>query len=1109
MNYTESKTSFKKGFIASFFAIVAAFMFAMMFVNGQGVKADSWTLENETEVISIPQTQSGLTSLTLGDVCDIDGASYNYKDCGKIKEAVNASTVNVFLQLPKIASAQYSFEASKTYYQINVTAGTSVSQAGLTADTASTTYPIAIGTGWTAYGSSSNGIYKSITLGTDKTWYVVTVRFGLEGTDVRVVASTLILRSSGGVNNMTLTATCSGTCANANVTLTNTLGTSTVGDKASSSIKDGNVNFGSTLPRIESWTIAGTAQTAFTSAAVTKTVTATSSVVLTDMAGNTVTKTITVTKLTITASDSTKTYNGSAQTYSISAPTGGTVQYSTTSSTSGFSTEKPSLTNVGSVTVYVRAVPSSTSATANATIYVCSNVSTVTFRIQNATLSGSVKITGTNTCANTLTASVTNTNNATLAYQWYTNSSNSTSGGTAINGATSSTYKCTGTCVGNYVYVVVSATKSNYNNASWSDITDAANNTNATTIKATPTLTLGSASVTGLIYNGTVTNTVKSNVAGTMAASSSSTTYVTVSLNTTSVTPNTNLTATMTGKQYTTSDITITFTFTPTDTACYNNATKTFTVKGVAKLDIIWNCSAPSNKTYTGSAQTITCTASAGTVSFSWDFLPFTASDAGTGTSSTPSGTKTTGTGNGFTNAGKYTITATTNASSTNYSNRSTTVTLWILKANGSVTLSATSGSVNYGTSSTTFTVNSSHGGTLSVTDNNSTAGSAINGTTVTLSSLSTLTVGTSVVATVKSAATANYKEASATYTLTFTKTGNPITVSNKTVYVLSATDLSTLVSNAQGAVTYTLGTDNCATKGSLSGSTYTAGSLSTNNDNDATVTFTVTAAGNTNYNSGSKTITLTVQKYTRTLAFNSSTPSSITYGATGKSAVATASGSGGTAGSITYTSNNADYLAINSSTGALTAKAYHTGVTITASLSRTATVKATSKTVTIAVARATGNITLSKTSESMNYGATSTKTFTVTAYHSGATLSVSDDNGTAGSAVSGTTVTLSSLSGISPTTIKVTVTASQTAQYNAASAIYTLTIGKAGNPITVSNKTVYVLSATNLSTLVSGAQGTVTYTLGTDNCATKGSLSGSTYTAGSLSTNNDDNATV
>ena len=77
-------------------------------------------------------------------------------------------------------------------------------------------------------------------------------------------------------------------------------------------------------------------------------------------------------------------------------------------------------------------------------------------------LSGSVKLTGNRYVGGTITADVTNTDNATLAYQWCYNDTDSGSG-TAISGATSSTYTVTSNRVGKYIYCKVTFTKDNYN----------------------------------------------------------------------------------------------------------------------------------------------------------------------------------------------------------------------------------------------------------------------------------------------------------------------------------------------------------------------------------------------------------------------------------------------------------------------------------------------------------------------------------------------------------------------------------------------------------------------------------------------------------------------
>ena len=177
----------------------------------------------------------------------------------------------------------------------------------------------------------------------------------------------------------------------------------------------------------------------------------------------------------------------------------------------------------------------------------------------------------------------------------------------------------------------------------------------------------------------------------------------------------------------------------------------------------------------------------------------------------------------------------------------------------------------------------------------------------------------------------------------------NPIKVTNKTVYTGSTVDLSTLVSDAQGDVTFSIKTNGTTTASTLSGSKLTAGAMSATDDKDQTVVITAKAAGNGNYNPGNKEITITVQKYTATLTWNSTTPNSIIYGTTGKTATATVKVTEGTAGKVTYTSGTTDVLEIDANTGALTTKKVGSSE-ITAKMARTSTVKEASikKTITV-----------------------------------------------------------------------------------------------------------------------------------------------------------------
>ena len=203
-------------------------------------------------------------------------------------------------------------------------------------------------------------------------------------------------------------------------------------------------------------------------------------------------------------------------------------------------------------------------------------------------------------------------------------------------------------------------------------------------------------------------------------------------------------------------------------------------------------------------------------------------------------------------NAGDATVTITGKGKYTG--TKSTT--FKINKANNTLTLSATTGSVGYGTASTTFTVSkNTSGGSLSVTDNNSTAGSSISNTTVTLSSLGSLAAGTKVVATVTSAATTNYNSATATYTLTINKVDPSFSVNTTSLSTKKGVAVTATASyNGDGKLSATSNNTGVATV-SVSGKTITVTGVS-----NGSATITVSLAAGTNHNAGSnKTISVTV----------------------------------------------------------------------------------------------------------------------------------------------------------------------------------------------------------------------------------------------------------
>ena len=164
-------------------------------------------------------------------------------------------------------------------------------------------------------------------------------------------------------------------------------------------------------------------------------------------------------------------YDGQAHTIKVEGGSGGTIKYRTSTS-DDYSETLPTATNVGVTTVYVKVIGD---ANHNSSSEISAKITITAADFPDG--SGSVTITGTNTWGQTLTANVINTENATLTYQWYSTDNTTATGGTAIGGATRSTYTIDKSFVGKKIYVVVTAKKTNYNTAEWKDITDSNNKT--------------------------------------------------------------------------------------------------------------------------------------------------------------------------------------------------------------------------------------------------------------------------------------------------------------------------------------------------------------------------------------------------------------------------------------------------------------------------------------------------------------------------------------------------------------------------------------------------------------------------------------------------------
>ena len=131
-----------------------------------------------------------------------------------------------------------------------------------------------------------------------------------------------------------------------------------------------------------------------------------------------------------------------------------------------------------------------------------------------------------------------------------------------------------------------------------------------------------------------------------------------------------------------------------------------------------------------------------------------------------------------------------------------------VRKLDGYITLSSTTGSMEYNsTARKTVTITSHHGGSLSTTDDNRTATTSINNvatgnSSVVISSLLYASVGT-IKVTVTSGETATHTSASATYTLTITKADNPISISGKIVSYTGSYQNLAQVAGAAGTVYY------------------------------------------------------------------------------------------------------------------------------------------------------------------------------------------------------------------------------------------------------------------------------------------------------------------
>ena len=259
-------------------------------------------------------------------------------------------------------------------------------------------------------------------------------------------------------------------------------------------------------------------------------------------------------------------------------------------------------------------------------------------------------------------------------------------------------------------------------------------------------------------------------------------------------------------------------------------------------------------------------------------------------------------------NTSEFTVTV--KASKAGYKIQTTTETVKVNKANGNLTLSATSGTIAY-PNNTSFTV-SNNTGSLSVSSSNSNIASAsISGNTVTVKSGTT--AGTATI-TVTSAEASNYNAKSATYTAT---------VNNGTIS-LSATPYSgTYDGKAHNALTnVTVNPSDAKIEYSTNGTSYSTTMPTITNTSSFTVTIRATKKG---YKTQTTTETVKVNKANGSLTLSSysgtiTCPNSTSFTASGTGSISAWSSNTGVA-TVTVSGNTIIVKSVGAGSATITVK--------------------------------------------------------------------------------------------------------------------------------------------------------------------------------------------
>ena len=261
-----------------------------------------------------------------------------------------------------------------------------------------------------------------------------------------------------------------------------------------------------------------------------------------------------------------------------------------------------------------------------------------------------------------------------------------------------------------------------------------------------------------------------------------------------------------------------------------------------------------------------------------------------------------------ITNTSSFTVTV--KASKAGYKTQTTTETVKVNKANGNLTLSATSGTIAY-PNNTSFTV-SGNTGTLSVSSNNTNIATAsISGNTVTVKPG---TIAGKATITVTSAAATNYNAKSATYTAT---------VQNGTIS-LSATPYSgTYDGKAHNELTkVSVNPSDAKLEYFINGGTYSTTMPTITNTSSFTVTVRASKAG---YKTQTTTETVKVNKANGSLTLSSysgtiTCPNSTSFTASGTGSISAWSSNTGVA-TVTVSGNTIIVKSVGAGSATITVK--------------------------------------------------------------------------------------------------------------------------------------------------------------------------------------------